>query len=246
MESRIKIGIVGCMGRMGCALVKTVQDHPKTLLIGGTVNPNSKRTNTPLDGTDLYPEISAEVLFKKADVILDFTTPQATRDHIDLAVNTNTRLVIGTTGLSKQDLNALDVAANKIAIVQAGNMSLGVTLMQVMAKKMANVLNDDFDVAIHEKHHIHKKDSPSGTALMLSEAIENNHHKKEDITFTSAREGDCVGDHSIIFSNQQECLALGHHAESRDIFAKGALSAALWVMGKKNGRYTMIDVLNMD
>jgi 4-hydroxy-tetrahydrodipicolinate reductase len=198
-----------------------------------------------------------------ADGIIDFTVPQATVDHAKLAAKAGIVHIIGTTGFSADDEAAIADAAKRAVIVKSGNMSLGVNLLAALVKRVAKTLDEDFDIEILEMHHNRKIDAPSGTALLLGRAAaagrgvdldktsvrsRDGHtgaRKAGDIGFATLRGGTVVGDHTVIFAGPAERIELGHRAEDRMIFARGAVKAALWANGKKPGLYSMADVLEL-
>ena len=265
----MKIGITGCAGRMGQMLVAQVLGTDGADLAGG-----SEYAGSPAIGQDvaavagfdpcgLAITSSPADLFAASDVVIDFTLPSATEDHARLAAEHGTALIIGTTGLNDAQQAALEAAAQKTAIVQAANFSLGVNLLAALTRQVAGVLGDDYDIEIVEMHHKHKVDAPSGTALALGHAAANGRgvnlddvadkvrdgHTGErnpgDIGFATLRGGDVVGDHTVIFAADGERLELTHKASSRTIFAKGAVRAAMWCDGKAPGLYGMKDVIGV-
>ncbi|SBW08701.1 4-hydroxy-tetrahydrodipicolinate reductase [uncultured Alphaproteobacteria bacterium] len=266
----MKIGIVGCAGRMGRMLLKEVLAAPGCALAGGT-----EREGSPFLGQDLGVlagdkpldrAVSADVaaLFAAADAVIDFTAPAASVAHARLAAETGTGLVIGTTGLSAADLAAIADAAKRAAIVQSFNMSLGVNLLANLVEKAAAALGPEaFDIEIFEMHHKHKVDAPSGTAILLGEAAargrgvelaevsqrardgHTGERRTGDIGFAALRGGDVVGDHVVTLAGPGERIELTHRASNRGIYAAGAVRAAQWLQGRKPGLYTMVDVLGL-
>lgn len=202
--------------------------------------------------------------FKNSEVVLDFTLPDATVDHAESAAQNGTALIIGTTGLNKNQQEALDKASKKVPIVQAPNMSLCVNLLIKFAEQAAKILDEDYDVEIVEMHHNKKIDSPSGTALGLGHAVAKGRdavldeiaergrdgvvgpRKRGDIGFSALRGGDVVGDHSVIFAADGERIELTHKASNRLIYARGAIRAAVWAHQRNPGLYTMADVLGLN
>jgi 4-hydroxy-tetrahydrodipicolinate reductase len=199
----------------------------------------------------------------RPDVYVDFTVPEAVEAHLACAVKHGKPILIGTTGLTADHQRAIDEAARKVAVIQAANTSLGVNLLAHLVRETARKLGEDWDVEIVEMHHRFKVDSPSGTALMLGQAAAEGRgvaldtvatrgrdgitgaRKAGTIGLASLRGGSVSGDHQVIFAGEYERLELGHRAESRAIFARGAVEAALWLHGKPAGRYTMADVLGL-
>jgi 4-hydroxy-tetrahydrodipicolinate reductase len=205
----------------------------------------------------------AMTVLKDADAVIDFTAPAATIAMAQMAGQTGTVHVIGTTGLSDDELAQIKAASANATIVRAGNMSLGVNLLVQLTKKVAAALDEDFDIEVVEAHHRHKVDAPSGTALMLGEAAAEGRgvaladvkdsgrdgitgaRKRGDIGFAAIRGGDVVGEHDVIFAADGERIVLRHLATDRAIFARGALKAAIWGQGKASGEYDMLDVLGL-
>jgi len=266
----MKIGIVGCAGRMGRMLTATVLDTPGAELAGGTETPSSEFIGHDMgrlaggDAIGVTVSADAEALFEAADAIIDFTIPAATVAHAALAEANGTSLVVGTTGLSDGDMTRLEAAGDGTAIVQAGNMSLGVNLLVGLSEQVARALGPDFDIEVVEMHHKHKIDAPSGTALMLGKAAAKGRGVDHDASAVMSREGetgarpdgaigyatlrggDVIGEHSVIFAGHGERIELVHKAADRGLFARGAVHAALWTAGKAPGLYSMRDVLGFD
>lgn len=240
-----KIGIIGSAGRMGEVLVRAIT---------ASGHDNS-------GGVDKGDDVAA--LAAQCDAMVDFSAPRALQGNIDAALKANIPLVVGTTGLDDNNHTAIDRAATDIAILQTGNTSLGVTLLAHLVKEATSRLGDDWDIEIVEMHHRMKVDAPSGTALLLGEAaaagrridLADNSERRRDgdtgaretgaIGFASLRGGTVAGDHSVILAGNEERLTLSHSAESRMIFARGAVKAAVWLLDRQPGRYTMNDVLGL-
>jgi len=180
-----------------------------------------------------------------SDVLVDFTAPDTLQAHLDAAVAAGTAIVIGTTGLTAEHHEAIDSAATRVAVLQTANTSLGVTLLAGLVEEAARRLGPDWDIEILDVHHRHKVDAPSGTALLLGASAGNGRGEKGGIQYASLRGGSVAGDHLVVFAGDGERVELGHRAESRAIFAAGALKAALWLADKPAGRYTMKDVLGL-
>ncbi len=263
----MKIGVVGCAGRMGQMLVQEIINTDGCELAGGT-----ERSGHPLLGKDvasvagfdpcgLFIMDSAVGLFEAADTVIDFTLPAATKRHLDLAVKFGVKLVLGTTGHEPDQIKEIAEAAKSTTIVKAMNFSIGVNVLFALTEKLAGILDDDYDIDILEMHHKHKVDAPSGTALGLGEAAAEGRRanfadvavrgrdgitgerKAGDIGFASLRGGDVVGDHTVVFAGDGERVELIHKAASRVIFSKGAVRAARWVSNQPPGLYSMQDVL---
>ncbi len=249
------IGILGVAGRMGRA-IGSVAASLGAAIAGGI----DRGGEVHGDYTD------APSLAKAADVLVDFTSPDALAEHLDAAVTAGTPIVIGTTGLTPEHHALIDAAATKIPLVQTYNTSLGVNMLRGLVEEAARRLGPDWDIDIVEMHHRHKLDTPSGTALLLGasanigrgakdgralnrfDRMREGPHEREEggIYYASLRGGSVAGDHQVIFATDGERIELGHRAESRAIFAKGAVKAALWLAeGRAPGRYTMADVLGL-
>lgn len=263
------IVITGVSGRMGQMLVQAVAASDACTLVGALERPGhdwvGQDVGTAMGGTKLGVTVSDDAVatFAKAQAVIDFTIPPATVAFAELAAQARAVHVIGTTGLSDDDIAALDAAARHAVIVRAGNMSLGVNLLVQMTKRVARALDEEFDIEIIEAHHHHKIDAPSGTALMLGEAAAEGRgvaladvrdsgrdgitgaRTRGDIGFTAIRGGDIVGEHDVLFAAAGERIKLSHIATDRVIFARGALKAALWGQDKKPGAYDMVDVLGL-
>ena len=265
----VAIGIVGCAGRMGRALIQEVASTDGCALAGGTEAPGGPigadlGTLAGLEPVGLNVNDNATALFAAADAVIDFTVPAATRAHAAAAAASGTPYVVGTTGLSDDDQSAIATAAEQAPIVQASNFSVGVNLLFALTKQVAATLGPDYDIEILEMHHRHKIDAPSGTALSLGQAAaegrgvslkdvaryaregETGARPSGEIGFATLRGGGVVGDHTALFANEVERLELTHKAGSRGIFAAGAVRAALWLQGRSPGLYGMADVLGLD
>ena len=265
-----RVAVTGCAGRMGRMNLATIQATEGCVIAGGTDQPGS-----PAIGRDIGSLIGAGdlgvtvgddpvELFAKADAVIDFTLPVATRRHAELAAQAEVVYVVGTTGLTPEDQAVIDKAAIQTVVVQAANMSLGVNLLQIVTEQVARALDADYDIEILEMHHRHKVDAPSGTAYMLGEAAAQGRHvalqdvartaregqvgarPRGEIGFATLRGGDVAGEHSVIFATEGEQLVLTHKASSREVFAKGAIKAALWGRGRPAGLYSMRDVLGLN
>lgn len=265
----MKIAVMGVAGRMGLELVRAVHEA-EGCEVGGAV----ERPDSPLIGADVGEAagigpigitISPDALevIAAADGILDFTTPKATVEFAALAANARIVHVIGTTGLSPQDEAKIASATRHAPIIKAGNMSLGVNLLAAITKRVAEALDEDYDIEIVEMHHRAKVDAPSGTALMLANAAAEGRsinlaehavrgrdgltgpRRRGDIGMASLRGGNVVGDHTVIFAGPGERIELSHIASDRSIFARGAVKAALWGRGRPPGLYSMADVLGL-
>jgi 4-hydroxy-tetrahydrodipicolinate reductase len=263
------IVVMGASGRMGRMLVNLVAASPAARLVGALERPGHEWTGRDIGeamgGAALGVTVSEDPLevMAKAQAVIDFTAPAATVAMAELAAQARAVHVIGTTGLSEDDLKALKTAARHATIIRAGNMSLGVNLLVQLTKKVAAALDEEFDIEVIEAHHRHKVDAPSGTALMLGEAAAEGRgvklarvadrgrdgitgaRERGHIGFSAIRGGDIVGEHDVLFAAPGERIVLRHIASDRAVFARGALKAALWGQGRKPGEYDMMDVLGL-
>jgi 4-hydroxy-tetrahydrodipicolinate reductase len=265
----MRLVVAGAAGRMGRVLIEIIRQTPGAHLAGAIEQPDSIAIGQDaglLAGCgQMGVAISGDALAAVvgADGILDFTSPQSTVELTTLAAQARLVHVIGTTGLSADDLAKIEAAARHATIVRSGNMSLGVNLLAALVKKAARTLGTDYDVEIVEMHHRMKVDAPSGTALLLGEAAAEGRgtaleghsirardghtglRKIGDIGFASLRGGTVIGDHKVILAGPSERIELSHIAEDRNIFARGAVQAALWGKNQKPGLYSMADVLGL-
>jgi 4-hydroxy-tetrahydrodipicolinate reductase len=265
----MRLIVAGAGGRMGRTLTRLIAETPGAVLVGALEAPGSELlgkdagvlAGVPANGVKLSADLWA--LSADADGILDFTVPGATIANVAIAAQRGLVHVIGTTGLSASDEAVIRSVSSRAIVVKSGNMSLGVNLLAALVKRVAQSLDESFDIEILEMHHKAKIDAPSGTALMLGEAAASARkvalaersargrdgvtgaRRSGDIGFASLRGGTAAGDHSVIFAGPSERLILSHHAEDRMIFAHGAVRAALWAHRKPPGFYTMADVLGL-
>lgn len=263
------IVITGASGRMGRMLIETVAASAACHLVGALEQPGhdwiGQDVGVAMGGQPLGVTVTDDAVsaFAKAQAVLDFTAPAATVGFAELAAQARAVHVIGTTGLSEDDLARLKTAARHAVIVRAGNMSLGVNLLVQLTKQVAAALDEAFDIEVIEAHHSRKVDAPSGTALMLGEAAAEGRgqtlsevadrgrdgitgaRRPGDIGFSAIRGGDIIGEHDVLFAGPGERIVLRHVASDRRLFAKGALRAALWGQDRKPGEYDMIDVLGL-
>ena len=254
---KINLGITGCMGRMGQQLIKSSKANHNFKLSTLTEN---KLINKKING--IKPELNTENAFKKTDVIIDFTIPNCTLEMLKIAVKLKKRVVIGTTGFTKKEEKLIKKYSKKIPILKAGNMSLGVNLLMYLTEIASKSLNNSYLTKVFEVHHKHKKDYPSGTALMLGRGIADGKSKDfnkligkkflnkksfpygKKINFNSIRKGEITGEHEVKFSSGKEIISLNHEAFDRALYSDGALTAAKWLFSKKPGLYSMRDLLN--
>ena len=254
---KISLAISGCLGRMGQQLIKSSSKNKEFKLVSLTENRlvNKKFNN-------IKPELNSEKAFKKTDVIIDFTVPECTLEILKIASKLKRKVVIGTTGFNKNQENQIKKYSKKIPILKAGNMSLGVNLLMYLTEIASKSLNDEYLSKIFEVHHKHKKDYPSGTALMLGKGIADGKNKDlynligkkflnkksfpygKKINFNSLRKGEIIGEHEVKFSSGKEIITLNHEAFDRALYSDGALTASQWLMNKKPGLYSMRDLLN--
>ncbi|MFB9869236.1 4-hydroxy-tetrahydrodipicolinate reductase [Vreelandella sulfidaeris] len=266
-----RVAIVGVAGRMGRTLVNAVEQDADAILAGGIVEPGSS-----LAGADIgelaglgkcvvHAAESLTAIVDDFDVLIDFTAPQVTLANLAFCAEHGKRIVIGTTGMSDDELTELDSYRDKVAMVFAPNMSVGVNLTLKLLETAAKALGDEgYDIEIVESHHRHKVDAPSGTAIKMGEVIADSLGRSlkehgvfervgqcgprtdKEIGFATVRAGDIVGEHTVIFATEGERIEITHKASSRMTFAKGAVRAARWVADKHNGRYDMQDVLGLE
>ncbi len=265
----LAIGVLGAAGRMGCAVVREVAETEGCVLVAAAdvpANPAIGRDAGEVAGAPRAEVIigdDAASVFDAADVVIEFSLPEATTAHALLAAEKACAHVIGTTGLDEAQQAALREAGARTTIMHAPNMSLAVNILFALTKQVASMLDDRFDIEIVEMHHKHKVDAPSGTALGLGRAAaagrgvdldtvaqfarhgHTGERRRGDIGFATLRGGDVTGDHSVIFAIEGERLELSHKAASRQIFARGAVHAALWSRGQPAGLYSMFDVLGI-
>lgn len=266
----LKIGIVGAGGRMGRELIHAVQ-NTENVILGAAF----ERKGSSLIGADagelagvgsLGIKVSDDLTKQKDnfEVLIDFTRPEGTLEHIKFCVAHNKKMIIGTTGFDDEGKAAIKSASEKIAVVYASNYSVGVNLVFKLLEKAAKVMGDYCDIEIIEAHHRHKVDAPSGTALSMGEHIAKTlgrdlkthgvftregitgERKREDIGFSTIRAADVVGEHSVWFADIGERVEISHKASSRMTFANGAIRAAKWVVGKNSGLFDMTDVLDLN
>ena len=253
----INLTITGCMGRMGQQLIKTTKKEK-----GFKINSLTeyKIINKKFGG--IKPQLNTEEAFKKTDVIIDFTVPKCTFEVLKIATKLKKRIVIGTTGFTEKEEKLIKSYSKKIPILKAGNMSLGINLLMYLTEIASKSLGKKYLSKVFEVHHKHKKDYPSGTALMLGNGIAVGKNKNfynligkkflnkknfpygNKINFNSIRKGEIIGEHEVLFSSGKEIIKLNHEAFDRALYSEGALSAASWLMKKKPGLYSMRDLMN--
>ena len=254
---KINLAITGCMGRMGRQIIKSVKSDKVFRLVSLT---ESKKLNKKINNVKITQNTIDS--FKKADLIIDFTIPKCTFEVLKIASKLKKKVVIGTTGFSKKEENLIRNYSKKIPILKAGNMSLGINLLMYLTEIASNSLGKNFLSKIFEIHHKHKKDYPSGTALMLGKGIAKGRNKSfydligkkflnkktfpygNKLNFNSIRKGEIIGEHEVKFSSGKEIITLNHEAFDRALYSEGALSAAKWLFKKKQGLYSMRDLMN--
>ena len=254
---KINLAITGCMGRMGRQIIKSAKSDKVFRLVSLT---ESKKLNKKINNIKITQNTIDS--FKKADLIIDFTIPKCTFEVLKIASKLKKRVVIGTTGFSKKEEGLIKNYSKKIPILKAGNMSLGINLLMYLTEIASNSLGKNFLSKIFEIHHKYKKDYPSGTALMLGKGIAKGKNKNfydmigkkflnkktfpygNKLNFNSIRKGEIIGEHEVKFSSGKEIITLNHEAFDRALYSEGALSAAKWLFKKKQGLYSMRDLMN--
>ena len=245
---KINLAITGCLGRMGQQLIKSTKKNSRFKLVSIT---ESKVVKRKISG--IYPTTNNLEAFKKANVIIDFTSPECTLEVLKIASKLKKKVIIGTTGFSSKQENLIKKYSRKVPILKAGNMSLGVNLLMYLTEIASKSLGKKFLSKVYEVHHKHKKDYPSGTALMLGNGIAIGKGKKlgkligkkylnkkdfpysNKINFNSLRKGDVIGEHEVRFSSGKETITLNHESFDRALYSEGALVAAIWIMKKRSG-----------
>ena len=254
---KINIAITGCMGRMGQQLIKSVIKDKSTKLVALTEN---RAINKKISG--IKPELNNEKALNKANVIIDFTIPKCTFEVLKIAAKLKKKVVIGTTGFTKKEEDLIKKFSKKIPILKAGNMSIGINLLMYLTEITSASLGNNYQSKVFEVHHKHKKDHPSGTALMLGKGIALGKNKDlykmigkkylnkkkfpygKKINFNSIRKGEIIGEHEVNFSSGKEIITLKHEAFDRALYSEGAIAAARWLINKKPGLYSMRNLLN--
>ena len=254
---KVNLSISGCMGRMGQQLIKSSKKDKNFKLVSLTEN---RLINKKIAG--LKPSKNSIEAFTKSNVIIDFTVPKCTLEILKIASSLKKRVVIGTTGFTKKEEDLIKRFSKKIPILKAGNMSLGVNLLMYLTEIASKSLGKSFMSKIYEVHHKHKKDYPSGTALMLGRGVAKGKNKDfysligkkylnkksfpygKKINFNSIRKGQVIGEHEVTFSSGKEKVKLNHESFDRALYSEGALTAAKWLINKKPGLYSMRDLLN--
>ena len=254
---KINLAVAGCMGRMGQELIKSINKNKNFKLVSLTEN---RKINRKILG--IKPTYNSLEAFEKANIIIDFTMPKSTLEILKIASKLRKKVVIGTTGFTKKEEDSINNFSKKISILKAGNMSLGVNLLMYLTEIASKSLGKNFLSKVYEVHHKHKKDYPSGTALMLGKGIATGKNKKlyniigkkylnkksfpygNKINFNSIRKGEIIGEHEVSFSSGKETVTLNHESFDRALYSEGALVAAKWLFNKKPGLYSMRDLLS--
>ncbi len=265
----IRVTIVGSSGRMGKTLIEACHEDPDIQLSGATERPDSSLIGVDvgelagLGKLNINVVDNLEAIIEQTDVVIDFTRPEATLNHLKICQQHGKKMVIGTTGFSDEQLQQVDQIAEDTALMMAPNMSVGVNLCLKLLATAAEVLGDDVDIEVIEAHHRHKVDAPSGTALRMGEVIAETlgrdlktcavygregigeERDRKTIGFETIRAGDIVGEHTVMFADIGERIEITHKASSRRTFSNGAIRATKWIMDKQQGRYSMQDVLSL-
>ena len=254
---KINLAITGCMGRMGRQIIKSAKNNKNFAIKALTEN---RSVNTKINGINI--SLNNENALKKADVIIDFTAPKCTFEVLKIASKLKKKVIIGTTGFTKREESLIKNYSKKIPILKAGNMSLGINLLMYLTEITSASLGNGYLSKVFEIHHKHKKDYPSGTALMLGKGIAVGKNKNfykligkkflnkktfpysKKINFNSIRKGEIIGEHEVKFSSGKEIITLNHEAFDRALYSEGALTAAKWLNKKKPGLYSMRNLLN--
>ena len=254
---KINLAITGCTGRMGQQLIKSANESKFFKIVSLTEN---RKINKKILG--IKPQFNSIHTFKNVNIIIDFTEPKCTLEVLQIAAKQNNKVVIGTTGFSKKEENLIKKYSKKIPILKAGNMSLGVNLLMYLTEIASKSLGKEFLTKVYEVHHKHKKDFPSGTALMLARGVAIGKNKEfykmigkkflnkksfpygNKINFNSIRKGEVIGEHEVSFSSGKEIVTLNHESFDRALYSEGALTAAQWLSRKKPGLYSMRNLLN--
>jgi 4-hydroxy-tetrahydrodipicolinate reductase len=254
---KINITITGALGRMGKILIKRLSTNKKLKLFSLTDLKSGKIIN------GIKTQKNNLEAFKKTDVIIDFSRPKASLEILNYAKKLKKKVVIGTTGFTNKQNSLIKNYSKKIAIFKSGNMSLGINLLEYIVNILSKKIPSDYHIGINDDHHRKKVDYPSGTALMLANAVSKGKNKnlesikgkiflnkkgnlqKNKVNFFITRKGNTVGKHSVIFNNKIENIELKHTAFSRELFADGALNAAIWIIKKNKGLFNMQDMFNL-
>ena len=255
--NKINLAITGCMGKMGQQIIKSSKKNKNFKIVSLTEN---RKINKRICG--IKPQLNSLEAFKKANLIIDFTIPKCTIEILRIASKLKKKVVVGTTGFTEREENLIKKFSKRIPILKAGNMSLGVNLLMYLTEIASKSLGKKFLTKVYEVHHKHKKDFPSGTALMLARGVAVGKNKEfykmigkkflnkksfpygNKINFNSIRKGEVIGEHEVSFSSGKEIVTLNHESFDRALYSEGALAAAEWLSRKKPGLYSMRNLLN--
>ena len=255
--NKINLAITGCMGKMGQQIIKSSKKNRNFKIVSLTEN---RKINKRICG--IKPQLNSLEAFKKANLIIDFTIPKCTIEILRIASKLKKKVVVGTTGFTEREENLIKKFSKRIPILKAGNMSLGVNLLMYLTEIASKSLGKKFLTKVYEVHHKHKKDFPSGTALMLARGVAVGKNKEfykmigkkflnkksfpygNKINFNSIRKGEVIGEHEVSFSSGKEIVTLNHESFDRALYSEGALTAAQWLSRKKPGLYSMRNLLN--
>lgn len=267
-DNKLRIAISGASGKMGKILVKTLIKKEKLVLTAALVKETSQYLGKDIGkiifnkNIGIFFNHNLNNIINDFDVLIDFTSPKNTLINLSICSKYNKMIVIGTTGFSKSEKEKINDAASKIRIVHSPNFSIGINVLIKIVEKMTKLIGKSNDIEIIEYHHRNKLDAPSGTSLYIGESIAKimninfneyavysrkgifNKRKDKEIGFSSVRAGNIIGEHNVIFANNNESIEIKHKAFNRESFANGAIQAAMWLKNKKNGLYSMKDVLN--
>jgi len=264
----MKIAIAGATGRMGKMLIETVLKTPDAQLVGALEHAASEYLGQDAGAflgktTGIIISDNIAQVLEGAEYLIDFTRPEGTMAHLEVAKKTGTKMIIGTTGLSSEQIDSLKIASQGLAIIFAPNMSVGVNATFKLLEIAAKMLNQGYDIEVIEAHHRHKVDAPSGTALRMGEVIADalgekladvavyareghtGERRVGSIGFATIRGGDIVGDHTVLFAGEGERIEISHKSSSRQSYAEGALRAARFLQTQSSGLYDMQDVLGL-
>lgn len=237
----INLAVSGCQGRMGQSITRLALEDKTFTLSALLEYKDHPKVNESVHGLTIGADNSA---LKGSDVLIEFTSPEATLDNLHACLVYGIKMIIGTTGFQPEHVTQIKKAAEKIPIVFASNMSVGVNILFKLTQITAGKTGKAYTINMSETHHVHKKDSPSGTAKTLAEIAEKASDAKVK-NIESLRKGEVIGDHSVVFESDEDIITVSHHAKTRDIFAKGALVAAKFLADKDKGLFSMQDVLGL-
>ena len=237
----IKLAISGCRGRMGQSITRLALEDKNFMIAALLEHKDNPKAEEPIN--DMPVSINPSSI-KNSDVLIEFTLPEGTMTNLQACVDNNVKMVIGTTGLTAEQIEKIKKASETIPIVFASNMSVGVNVLFKLTEMTAEKTGQGYTINMSESHHVHKKDAPSGTAKTLAEIAESASGQTVE-NIESIREGEIIGDHTVVFESDEDIITISHHAKNRDIFAKGALVAAKFLANKEKGLFNMQDVLGL-